>query len=246
MSMIKYVLLVACFIVNTNSYGQNANPNPNSSPNADAAIFRGLFPTIVEEEGGQVAEKAKPKKSTKSVASKSVPTMSGLNIRLEKLMKDGTYLTVNPSSVFQSGDEIRIKIMSSSNGYVKVINKDQNGEIVNLLPGGQKHGSVIKAQRWLTLPNKGAFKFDDEPGDQIVTISFYTVAQMNKVQKTTTASIGSSDDQQPIVRGILLSSDENQKNENDTGLPKGIYGAASNADLKDGAHLQVSVKLKHM
>ncbi len=102
---------------------------------------------------------------TESSASADTETL-GLATTVE-LKRDGETKNVNTSEEFKSGDKVKLKFTSKTDGYVYWLAKGTTGSYTVLYPN-EKAGidNAIKRNVEYTVPAKGAFKFDSTPGNE--------------------------------------------------------------------------------
>lgn len=83
------------------------------------------------------------------------------------LMRAGATSTVLPSHDFKSGDRVKLVYTPSIDGYVYWMSKGSSGDYALIFPS-EKAGMDNKVERnkEYTVPVKGAFKFDDKPGNE--------------------------------------------------------------------------------
>ncbi len=86
-----------------------------------------------------------------------------------ELTRDGKQSTVLPSEDFKSGDKVRLIFTSNSDGYVYWVAKGTSGQYQVLFPG-KKTGTdnAVVRNKEYTVPNRGAWRFDDKKGTEIV------------------------------------------------------------------------------
>lgn len=83
------------------------------------------------------------------------------------LERDGQTTTVAPSHEFKTGDKVKMVFTPNVDGYVYWLAKGTSGEYSMLFPS-PKAGSdnAVKRNQEYTVPAKGAFRFDDKPGNE--------------------------------------------------------------------------------
>lgn len=97
-----------------------------------------------------------------------------IGIRYALLLRDndGHYNEVSPTTVFHSGDHLRLSVMANQPGYLYVIQQGSSGSWNSIYPG--KHASDngeatnrLEAGNVYQVPDgKGAFRFDQTPGQE--------------------------------------------------------------------------------
>lgn len=83
------------------------------------------------------------------------------------LQRDGQTSTVLPSHDFQSGDRVKLVFTPNVDGYVYWMAKGSSGQYQMLFPS-PKVGSdnFVKRNQEYTIPVKGGFRFDNNPGSE--------------------------------------------------------------------------------
>lgn len=83
------------------------------------------------------------------------------------LERDGQTSTVAPSHDFKTGDKVKMVFTPNVDGYVYWLAKGTSGKYSMLFPS-PKAGSdnAVKRNEEYTVPVKGAFRFDDTPGNE--------------------------------------------------------------------------------
>lgn len=83
------------------------------------------------------------------------------------LTRDGNTTTVAPSYEFKSGDKVKLAFTPSIDGYVYWLAKGTSGNYTMLYPSPQAGAdNAVKRNVEYTVPAKGAFRFDDTPGNE--------------------------------------------------------------------------------
>jgi len=93
-----------------------------------------------------------------------------LGLRYTLLQKDssGQYVEVLPSTVFHSGDHVKISIMTNHSGYLYLIQQGSSGNWSPIFPGpdAAKGSNYIEPGRVYEIPNNGAFELNRQPGKE--------------------------------------------------------------------------------
>jgi hypothetical protein len=149
------------------------------------ADAKSLF--IKYEEDFSQSNKSKPvnksqKTQTKNVILQTKNDFIGLQYWIELLDANGRSHRVTTSHNFSSGDSIKLKIKSKSSGYLYVINQDITGQQTYLYPTKGQEAELIKPGVTLTIPAKGAIRFDDVAGNEKLTLA---LAKYPIIQPTT-------------------------------------------------------------
>lgn len=90
-----------------------------------------------------------------------------------ELTRNGEKTTVAPDHEFKSGDRVKLRYTTSSDGYVYWLAKMSSGKYNVLFPT-DKTGmdNLIKKNEEHTVPAKGSFRFDDTPGTENLLMVF--------------------------------------------------------------------------
>lgn len=81
-----------------------------------------------------------------------------------------TFVPVNPNQEFKSGDEVTLSFESNFEGYVYVVNIDQDGKKCLIFPYTGETNNRIKSGQSYTLPRGASWKFDENKGTEVVQI----------------------------------------------------------------------------
>jgi len=94
---------------------------------------------------------------------------AGLMYYLEIARPDGSLQRVSPTTIFRSGDRIRIQLQSNVNGRLVIAQRDPDGTSSVLFPDPRVNGgdNRIQAKQLTALPSASTwFRFDDNPGEE--------------------------------------------------------------------------------
>lgn len=84
-----------------------------------------------------------------------------------QLTRNGETSNVLPDAEFQSGDRVKLLFTSNVDGYVYWLAKGTSGNYSVLFPNAKAGMSnEIKRNQEYTVPAKGSFRFDDNPGNE--------------------------------------------------------------------------------
>jgi len=85
---------------------------------------------------------------------------------------DGAYHEVLPSTVFHSGDRVKLSIMANHPGYLYIIQQGSSGAWSPIYPTSDAapDSNHIEAGRVYEVPDGGAFEFNQQPGQEHVFI----------------------------------------------------------------------------
>lgn len=84
--------------------------------------------------------------------------------------QDNTYAPVNPGQEFKSGDEVRLSFESNFEGYIYVVNIDQDGKKCLIFPYTGETDNKIKLDQSYTLPRGASWKFDENKGTEVLQV----------------------------------------------------------------------------
>ena len=83
------------------------------------------------------------------------------------LERDGQTSTVLPSHEFKSGDKVKLVFTPSVDGYVYWMAKGSSGQYQVLFPNAKAGtDNQVKRNQEYTVPIKGGFRFDNNPGSE--------------------------------------------------------------------------------
>ncbi len=86
-----------------------------------------------------------------------------------QLTRDGANSTVVPSYEFKSGDKVSLVFTPSIDGYAYWLSKGSSGSYSVLFPcKSAGMDNAVKRNQEYTIPVKGFFKFDENPGNEEV------------------------------------------------------------------------------
>ena len=90
-----------------------------------------------------------------------------------ELTRNGEVSTVLPTHSFQSGDKVKLRYTMNADGYVYWLAKMSSGKYAVLFPT-EKTGmdNYVKRNQEHTVPVKGAFRFDNNPGTETLLIVY--------------------------------------------------------------------------
>lgn len=99
------------------------------------------------------------------------------------LDRGGQKNTVTPSHDFKSGDKVKLVFTPNRDGYVYWLAKGSSGNYSMLFPN-EKSGmdNSVKRNEEYTVPMRGGFKFDDNPGSEelLCILSTERLADLDK------------------------------------------------------------------
>lgn len=180
-------------------------------------------------------------------------------IRVKVLTASGAI--VAPNRQFKAGDEIRIELESNFDGYVYVLNVEENGKRYLLFPFPGQTNNRVNSDRSYSLPRGASIQFDARPGLEVLQvimsrdpIDFLEAALNNPacaaddeircpIEGTWAAPTATPDDPKKPQRGGLVASNAHQAlpEGSDTARTRGItFGAGK--DKSEGSFVMVADK----
>ncbi len=142
----------------------------------DAPAHKGAKALFLDPTSGSGVATVAPAGSTARRAvtrkpAEPAPTVvnAGLMYYIERQGPDGRVDRVNPSTVFHSGDKIRLQLKSNVEGRLVIAQRNADGTSSVLFPDSRANGgdNRIKANEFAVLPSWGSwFKFDENAGEE--------------------------------------------------------------------------------
>lgn len=105
-----------------------------------------------------------------------------------ELNRNGEVSTVSPSHEFQSGDKVKLLYTPNIDGYAYWLAKGSSGNITVLFPSVQTGAdNTVARNTEYTIPVKGSFKFDNNPGQEelLCIISPVRIPELDKIIEET-------------------------------------------------------------
>jgi len=133
-------------------------------------------------DGTEVEPKPDPKRKSGTTVKPSVRRRSkrssvlglGYNFYLNTDINnsEGKYIHVDPSRIFKSGDQIRLVVESTIDGYLYIFNQTNDGTPVMLFPNIAAYNgdNRIRAHQQYLVPGRNAIEFDENTGTETLTI----------------------------------------------------------------------------
>ena len=96
------------------------------------------------------------------------PNVDVIGVKTTVLLeRDGMQSNVAPSSEFKSGDKVKLVFTPNIDGYVYWLAKGSSGPYAMLYPNAKAGmNNEVKRNEEYTVPAKGAFRFDNTPGNE--------------------------------------------------------------------------------
>jgi hypothetical protein len=121
---------------------------------------------VFEEEDDVAAAETAKKNNIANPVTISVKTTLDLT-------RDGQTSSVEPNQEFKSGDRVKLRYTTSTDGYVYWLAKMSSGKYSVLFPNNQTGmDNLVKKNEEHTVPVKGSFRFDDKPGTETLLMVF--------------------------------------------------------------------------
>ena len=118
-----------------------------------------------EEDDAAISERAKD-------ANIANPEAISVQTSLD-LTRGGKTTSVLPTHQFKSGDKVKLRYTTNADGYVYWLAKMSSGAYTMLFPNPDTGmDNYIKRNEEHTVPVKGAFRFDDNPGTESLLMVF--------------------------------------------------------------------------
>lgn len=94
--------------------------------------------------------------------------MQNISVKTTVLLtRDGQDSTVLPTAEFKSGDKVKLLFTANTDGYVYWLAKGSTGQYAMLYPNAKAGmDNKITRNEQYTVPARGAFRFDDNPGSE--------------------------------------------------------------------------------
>lgn len=93
-----------------------------------------------------------------------------LGLRYTLLQRDqsGKYIEVAPSTIFHSGDRVKISIMPNHAGYLYIIQQGSSGNWSPIFPSqdAEPGSNRVEAGEVYEIPKDGAFELNQQPGKE--------------------------------------------------------------------------------
>ncbi|TSA40743.1 MAG: DUF4384 domain-containing protein [Methylococcaceae bacterium] len=117
------------------------------------------------------SERVSPSYSSNEQPDANPNNYAGVQYYIDLQDASGRSRQVPTSYTFRSGDGIKLKIKSKTEGYLYVMNTNAAGQSTPLYPTNGQPSGLIQANTIYTIPPRGMIYFDNEPGTEKVTIA---------------------------------------------------------------------------
>ena len=84
--------------------------------------------------------------------------------------EDNSFAPVSPRQEFKSGDELKLSFESNFEGYIYVVNIDQDGKKCLIFPYTGETNNRVKLDQSYTLPRGATWKFDENKGTEVLQV----------------------------------------------------------------------------
>jgi len=121
-----------------------------------------------------------PKKN--KVASSTKKTYFGANHFINLKNADGSTTRATASRVFKSGEQFQLGVQVMQPSYLYVYNKASNGKVTLIYPSKGKE-NFVNTKGTVFLPEQGTFAFDNEPGNEELTVYVSQIPLNNPMQE---------------------------------------------------------------
>lgn len=201
---------------------------------AKAAFYSGTSGTVIQTprsgSGSQPPQVARSQPGRDSYL--------GLAYWVELLGADGQTRRVTADRMFRSGDRIRLHVQSNRNGFLYMINLGSTGRSTVLFPNAATGagGNAIQAGLSYPVPHNGFFRFDDNPGEEVVVVMLSAVPMPGLEAAEPAILLGAA--QAKGAKDLLVEVDARA-------AQPATYAAAPLASLRDGGIVTLRVNLKH-
>ena len=108
-----------------------------------------------------------------------------LGLRYTLLQRDpnGRYVEVLPSTIFHSGDHVKLSVMANHSGYLYIIQQGSSGNWSPIFPqqDATKGSNYIEPGQVYEIPNAGAFELNQQPGKEhlFILLSVNTIDDLD-------------------------------------------------------------------
>jgi hypothetical protein len=148
-------------------------PNPGTT-NATAAKPPVKKPVVVEKTHTQVRHQLDPKMVAANGFGAQPHLVSltsdriGLRYTLLQRGPDAKYVEVMPSTVFHSGDRVKVSIMANHQGYLYIVQQGSSGSWSPIFPSpdAPRDSNFVESGKVYEIPGDGAFELNQQPGKE--------------------------------------------------------------------------------
>lgn len=186
-----------------------------------------------------------------------VASYQGMSYWIERISRNGSPQQVTTSTVFKSGDRIRLHLKSKLPGYLYIVNQDSTGKTAVLFPNSTTTSEYIESGIDYVIPSSRAIRFDDQAGQELLWIFLTQQPLPSDGQKpasnrpaATQASYNPCGGkgmllEEPANLGRKCGSKGLQLEEDTSGPAPAEYAVAPVSDAEPGAILNLRLTLRH-
>ncbi len=121
----------------------------------------------------------------------AAPAM-GVKYWVELIDSKGTRRQVTTEHVFRAGDRIKLHMTSNRDGFLTLVNLGSSGRTTVLFPTGGAN-NFVKAEADYAVPPNGYLRFDENPGEETLILTFSPQAGTPTPQAALAMARGSKD-----------------------------------------------------
>lgn len=161
------VSLQAAFLLSACAQTSDS-PGYSTGPTGAKMIFEdGEGPVRVTESVKPQAKTPSRSAQAASAGSSRTEQYMGLTYWIGLLGNDGQMQQVTTSRTFNSGERIKLSLMSNRSGYLQLINLGSTGRSVALFPYNGKD-NYVQANTPYIIPRDAWIRFDNNPGEEVL------------------------------------------------------------------------------
>ncbi len=235
------LFFVVILLVTGTGFGQQTSPQPEMSARDIFWSASDLVTNVTPNPGTTSAgaaklTSAKPRKTSTSVKPPTSPkhidpqtvvangygaqphlvSLSsdriGLRYTLLQRNASGKYDEVLPSTIFHSGDHVKISIMANHAGYLYIIQQGSSGTWSPIFPGqdAAQGTNYVESGKVYEIPNDGAFELNKQPGKE----HLFILLSLNPINDLDGAIFGLKDQKTPPATAAPASTDNTMEASN--------------------------------
>ncbi len=198
--------------------------------------------------GNKTAPDKKGPVKHKQIANTELPAVTGVMYYVEFLRPTGELTRVNSDHVFHSGDRIRLHLQSNIDGNLVIYQSENGSEPQVLFPSpklADGSGRITKASDVVLPSPKAWFKFDDHPGQILLTLKLSADSKASPVTDNPTlmADAGSAHEIEAAQKGskaLVIETDDSPSD------PSKVVVVDTRRDSKlPSGQIAVEIKLIH-
>jgi type II secretory pathway pseudopilin PulG len=188
---------------------------------------------VFEDDEEEVATAAQAAKE----AGISEPEVISVKTTFDLTNASGETISVPSDNEFKSGDKIKLRYTTNTDGYAYWLAKMSSGKYTILFPSKESgSNNFVKKNENQTVPVKGYFRFDDTPGTEELLLIFGTdkipeleqavleASNNNGVVSENVTQVASVESKEESTTRDLVFEDEDEDEEVDTKTQVGASG----------------------